>query len=127
MQRRWVMLGSFMMLLSVAIGAFGAHALGPRIGEDHLAVYETGVRYHMIHAAGLLIIGMAAGQWGASSWLKWAARLLFAGIILFSGSLYLLSITNIRILGAITPLGGICFMGGWLMFMLAAAGLKKDS
>ncbi|MFB5267313.1 DUF423 domain-containing protein [Paenibacillus enshidis] len=127
MQRRWVMLGAFMMMLSVAIGAFGAHALGPRIGEHNLTIYETGVKYHMIHAAGLLIIGLAAGQWGASSKLKWAARLLFTGIILFSGSLYLLSITNIRILGAITPLGGVCFMGGWLLLMLTAAGLKKDS
>ncbi|MDP4097941.1 DUF423 domain-containing protein [Paenibacillus sp. P96] len=127
MQRKWLMIGSLMMLLSVAIGAFGAHALGPQIGDDNLSIYETGVKYHMIHAVGLLIIALAAGQWGASAKLKWAARLLFTGIIIFSGSLYVLSITNIRILGAITPLGGVCFMGGWLLLMLAAAGLKKDS
>lgn len=127
MQRRWIMIGCFMMLLSVVIGAFGAHVLGSRIGEHNLTIYETGVKYHMIHAAGLLIIGLMAGQWGALPKLQWAARLLFAGIILFSGSLYLLSITNVRILGAITPLGGISFIGGWLLFMLAAAGWKKDS
>ncbi len=98
-----------MMLLAVAIGAFGAHIVKTRIDADALAVYETGVKYHMIHAVGLLIIALAAGQWGASTRLKWAARLLFTGIILFSGSLYVLSLTGIRVLGAITPLGGRVF------------------
>ncbi|WP_342417254.1 DUF423 domain-containing protein [Paenibacillus sp. FSL R10-2782] len=126
MQRRWIIVGSIMMLLAVAIGAFGAHIVKTRIDADALAVYETGVKYHMIHAVGLLIIALAAGQWGASTRLKWAARLLFTGIILFSGSLYVLSLTGIRVLGAITPLGGVCFIAGWLLLALAAWGLKKE-
>ncbi|TKH43507.1 DUF423 domain-containing protein [Paenibacillus terrae] len=126
MQRRWIIVGSIMMLLAVAIGAFGAHIVKTRIDADALAVYETGVKYHMIHAVGLLIIALAAGQWGASARLKWAARLLFMGIILFSGSLYVLSLTGIRVLGAITPLGGVCFIAGWLLLALAAWGLKKE-
>ncbi|KJD42460.1 DUF423 domain-containing protein [Paenibacillus terrae] len=126
MQRRWIIVGSIMMLLAVAIGAFGAHIVKTRIDADALAVYETGVKYHMIHAVGLLIIALAAGQWGASTRLKWAARLLFTGIILFSGSLYVLSLTGIRVLGAITPLGGVCFIAGWLLLALAARGLKKE-
>ncbi|MFK4304541.1 uncharacterized membrane protein YgdD (TMEM256/DUF423 family) [Paenibacillus sp. RC254] len=126
MQRRWIIVGSIMMLLAVAIGAFGAHIVKTRIDADALAVYETGVKYHMIHAVGLLIIALAAGQWGASTRLKWAARLLFTGIILFSGSLYVLSLTGIRVLGAITPLGGVCFIAGWLLVALAAWSLKKE-
>ncbi|MFK4343877.1 MULTISPECIES: DUF423 domain-containing protein [unclassified Paenibacillus] len=126
MQRRWIIVGSIMMLLAVAIGAFGAHIVKTRIDADALAVYETGVKYHMIHAVGLLIIALAAGQWGASTRLKWAARLLFTGIILFSGSLYVLSLTGIRVLGAITPLGGVCFIAGWLLLALAAWSLKKE-
>ncbi|AHM65251.1 membrane protein [Paenibacillus polymyxa] len=127
MQRRWIMVGSIMMMLAVAIGAFGAHIVKAGIDADALAVYETGVKYHMIHAVGLLIIALAAGQWGPSTRLRWAARLLFTGIILFSGSLYVLSLTGIRVLGAITPLGGVCFIAGWILLAWAAAGLKKEN
>jgi uncharacterized membrane protein YgdD (TMEM256/DUF423 family) len=116
-----------MMMLAVAIGAFGAHIVKARIDADALAVYETGVKYHMIHAVGLLIIALAAGQWGPSTRLRWAARLLFTGIILFSGSLYVLSLTGIRVLGAITPLGGVCFIAGWILLAWAAADLKKEN
>ncbi|MBU9709045.1 DUF423 domain-containing protein [Paenibacillus sp. AK121] len=126
MQRRWIMVGSIMMMLAVAIGAFGAHIVKARIDADALVIYETGVKYHMIHAVGLLIIALAAGQWGPSTRLRWAARLLFTGIILFSGSLYVLSLTGIRVLGAITPLGGVCFIAGWIFLAWAAAGLKKE-
>ncbi|WP_058829283.1 DUF423 domain-containing protein [Paenibacillus polymyxa] len=127
MQRRWIMVGSIMMMLAVAIGAFGAHIVKARIDADALVIYETGVKYHMIHAVGLLIIALAAGQWGPSTRLRWAARLLFTGIILFSGSLYVLSLTGIRVLGAITPLGGVCFIAGWIFLAWAAAGLKKEA
>lgn len=115
-----------MMMLAVAIGAFGAHIVKARIDADALAIYETGVKYHMIHAVGLLIVALAAGQWGPSTRLRWAARLLFTGIILFSGSLYVLSLTGIRVLGAITPLGGVCFIAGWIFLAWAAAALKKE-
>lgn len=118
MQRVWMTVGAVMTMLSVAIGAFGAHMLKEKIGPDAIAVYETGVQYHMIHAVALLIVGLTAGQLGVSSKLKWAARLLFIGIIVFSGSLYVLSITGIKVLGAITPLGGVAFIAGWLLFAL---------
>ncbi|MCP3777032.1 DUF423 domain-containing protein [Paenibacillus sp. MZ03-122A] len=127
MQRKWIFVGSIMMMLAVAIGAFGAHIVKTRIDADALAVYETGVKYHMIHAVGLLIIALAAGQWGPSNRLRWAARLLLTGIILFSGSLYVLSLTGIRVLGAITPLGGVCFIAGWVLLAWAAMGLKKEN
>ncbi|NUU80056.1 DUF423 domain-containing protein [Paenibacillus xylanilyticus] len=116
MQRIWMTIGAVLTMLAVAIGAFGAHMLKERIGADAIAVYETGVQYHMIHALALLIVGLTAGQLGASSKLKWAARLLFIGIIVFSGSLYVLSITGIKVLGAITPIGGVAFIAGWLFF-----------
>ncbi|MGG4127560.1 DUF423 domain-containing protein [Paenibacillus illinoisensis] len=118
MQRVWMTVGAVMTMLSVAIGAFGAHMLKEKIGADAIAVYETGVQYHMIHALALLIVGLTAGHLGVSSKLKWAARLLFIGIIVFSGSLYVLSITGIKVLGAITPIGGVAFIAGWLLFAL---------
>lgn len=120
MGRKYVTLGSILLLLSVAIGAFGAHALKGIIGEAALSTYETGVHYHMIHALGILIVAILANQWGESTTLLWGARLLFLGIILFSGSLYVLSITGVKILGAITPLGGVSFIAGWFCIALAA-------
>ncbi|WP_315795142.1 DUF423 domain-containing protein [Paenibacillus sp. BIC5C1] len=126
MQRKWMMLGAVLTMLSVAIGAFGAHMLKEKIGADAIAVYETGVQYHMIHAIGLLIVGLTAGQLGPSTKLKWAARLLFIGIIIFSGSLYVLSISGIKILGAITPIGGVAFIVGWLLLALDVWQRGKD-
>jgi len=126
MQRKWMMLGAVLTMLSVAIGAFGAHMLKEKIGADAIAVYETGVQYHMIHAIGLLIIGLTAGQLGPSTKLKWAARLLFIGIIIFSGSLYVLSISGIKILGAITPIGGVAFIVGWLLLAIDVWQRGKD-
>ncbi|MFE6072861.1 DUF423 domain-containing protein [Paenibacillus sp. NPDC057886] len=126
MQRKWMMLGAVLTMLSVAIGAFGAHMLKGKIGADAIAVYETGVQYHMIHAIALLIIGLTAGQLGPSTKLKWAARLLFIGIIIFSGSLYVLSISGIKILGAITPIGGVAFIVGWLLLAIDVWQRGKD-
>ncbi|CAM2971855.1 DUF423 domain-containing protein [Paenibacillus sediminis] len=125
MQRRYIQIGAVMAMLSVAIGAFGAHILKSHISSEMMEVYHTGVQYHMIHAIGIILIALAAGQWGESRKLLWAARLLFVGIILFSGSLYVLSISGVRILGAITPLGGVSFIAGWLMFAAAAVSIKK--
>ena len=89
-----------------------------------LAVYQTGVQYHFYHALGLLIIGIAASHLPASASLKWSARLMLAGIVLFSGSLYLLAVTDIRWLGMITPLGGMAFIIAWLLLAKAALNLK---
>ncbi len=109
----WV-LGCVFALLAVAAGAFGAHALRGRLTPDLLAVFETGVRYHMYHALGLLAVAWVLGRWPGSA--ATAAGWLFvAGILVFSGSLYLLALTGQRWLGAITPIGGLAFMAGWVV------------
>lgn len=120
MQRRLIGWGAVLAMLSVGIGAFGSHILKDTISEDYLKVYETGVQYHMAHALALVLIGLAAGQWGESARLRWAGRLIGAGILLFSGSLYILSTSGIKILGAITPIGGVCFIAGWICFAVEA-------
>ncbi|GIP27887.1 UPF0382 membrane protein YwdK [Paenibacillus sp. J23TS9] len=125
MQRKFMIIGSLMAMLSVVIGAFGAHLLEPIIGESSMKVYETGVQYHMVHALGIIFVAIAAGFWGDSRKLAWAGWLLFAGIILFSGSLYLLAITGIKPLGIITPFGGVAFIIGWICLMAEAISKKK--
>ncbi|MCK8486396.1 DUF423 domain-containing protein [Paenibacillus sp. MBLB2552] len=113
-------LGGIMMFLAVALGAFGAHALKNRLTEDRQKTYQTGVQYHIAHGLGLILFGLAAAQFGSDSLIVLAGWFLFAGIVLFSGSLYALSLTGIRKLGAITPLGGVCFLAGWVIFVLSA-------
>jgi len=112
MVRYWFVTGCVMAGLGVAAGAFGAHALKQRLPEDLLAVFETAVRYQMYHALGLLAVAFAMNRWPDGNF-QVAGWLLLLGIILFSGSLYALCLTGIRLLGAITPFGGLCFMAGW--------------
>lgn len=118
MMKWFIVLGGVNAFLAVALGAFGAHALNDKLTESgYMQTYETAVQYHMFHALGLLAVGLLAklmpsGGLFASGWL------LFFGILLFSGSLYVLSLTEIRWLGAITPLGGLCFLLGWLMLVI---------
>ena len=119
MLKTFVLLGSVNAFLSVALGAFGAHGLKSRISPDMLAVYETGVHYHMMHALGLILVAILAEKW-SSPLISWSGWALFVGIVLFSGSLYALSISGIRILGAITPLGGVSFLVGWVLLAIAA-------
>ncbi|MFK8043693.1 DUF423 domain-containing protein [Congregibacter sp.] len=113
-------LGSLGGLLSVAFGAFGAHALRDRLDAYSLGVFETAVQYQFYHSLALLIAGLLLVQFPASILLKSSVVLFVLGILLFSGSLYVLSFTGIRWLGAITPLGGLAFIAGWSC--LAAAG-----
>jgi uncharacterized membrane protein YgdD (TMEM256/DUF423 family) len=114
-------LGSFFGGLAVALGAFGAHALADRLTPERLANFETGARYQMYHALALLALALAIAYFPAGTKLLTAAGWLFTlGILLFSGSLYILSLTGIRWLGAVTPLGGVAFAAGWLMMLLAA-------
>lgn len=115
-----IILGSIMMFLAVALGAFGAHALKRKLSADMIKIYETGVQYHLIHGLGLIIMGLLADRLEQTSLVLLAGWLLFAGIILFSGSLYVLSITGVRKLGAITPLGGVAFLAGWVTLLIAA-------
>lgn len=120
MFKLFVIIGSLNMLASVALGAFGAHGLKSKLSADMLAVYQTGVHYHMAHALGILLIAALSLKLPASSLVSWSGWSLFVGIILFSGSLYALSISGIRVLGAITPIGGVAFLIGWLLLTFAA-------
>lgn len=113
---------SILLALAVAIGAFGAHALESRLSTDLLQTYNTGVNYHFYHALGLLLVGVLSLQM-PSKLLNWSALLLGLGILLFSGSLYMLAITGIRWIGAITPIGGVSFIAGWILLIFAV--LKK--
>lgn len=110
-------------MLAVLLGAFGAHALRDRLSAEMLRIFETGVQYHFYHALGLLAIGLVAWHLPESGLLKWSGWLMLAGIVIFSGSLYLLSILGIRWLGAITPIGGTAFIVAWVL--LAWAVLKS--
>lgn len=118
MHRIFWILGCGFGFLAVAAGAFGAHALRAKLTPELLAVWETGARYQMYHALGLLAVAMVTSR--AASGMGAAAGWLFtAGVVLFSGSLYLLAFTGTRWLGAITPLGGVCFLAGWVALLLA--------
>ncbi len=114
-----LIIGCMMMVLAVALGAFGAHALKKKLNADMMKVYETGVQYHIAHGLGMLVIGTLGHNLTHSSLAVTAGWLLFVGIILFSGSLYVLSFTGVRKLGAITPLGGLAFIAGWIVLLVA--------
>jgi len=110
--RLFVVIGSLVALLGVAAGAFGAHGLKNRLTPDMLAVFETGVRYQLIHALALLAVAWACSRWPGRA--ASAAGILFLiGIVVFSGSLYLLALTGVRSFGAVTPVGGVAFLAGW--------------
>ena len=112
-------LGAFSALIAVAAGAFGAHALRTRLSTELLAVFETGARYQMYHALGLMAVAWAITRWPGPL-LTWAGWLFAAGTVLFSGSLYALALSGMRWLGAVTPFGGVAFLAGWLCLALAA-------
>ncbi len=111
-------LGSISGALAVMIGAFGAHGLKEKLSAEMLTIYKTGVEYHFYHTLALLVVGLLAlkfqsGLLAAGGWS------FAAGIVIFSGSLYALSISGVRVLGAITPIGGLCFIAGWVLLLLA--------
>jgi uncharacterized membrane protein YgdD (TMEM256/DUF423 family) len=119
MDRLFFTLGALSAFIAVALGAFAAHALKARLDAPLLAVFETGVRYQMTHALALLAVGWASTRWpgrvlSASGWL------FVAGTLLFSGSLYALSLSGLRGLGAITPLGGLAWLAAWACLAWAA-------
>lgn len=116
----FLILGSVNMFLSVAIGAFGAHGLAGKVSERMLENWQTGAHYHMIHALAILLIGLLADRLGPSSLVMGAGWLVFIGIVLFSGSLYAMALTGVTKLGAITPFGGLSFIAGWVLLMIAA-------
>jgi len=113
MDRVFAALGALSALVAVAAGAFGAHALRARLTPDQLATFETGARYQMYHALALLFVAWAVTRWPLPP-VRAAGWLFVAGTVVFSGSLYLLALTGSRAFGAVTPLGGLAFLGGWL-------------
>jgi uncharacterized membrane protein YgdD (TMEM256/DUF423 family) len=115
----FLVLGGVNAALVVVLGAFGAHGLKTRITSDMMAVYQTAVSYHATHALGLIAIGVIALWFPGSGFLKLAGWTMCVGIALFSGSLYVLSVTGARWLGAITPIGGMAFILAWVLFCIA--------
>ena len=105
MDRKWLGIAAINGALAVMAGAFAAHGLKARLSADALSVFETGARYHMYHALAMALAALVPARWPAIAFL--------AGILLFSGSLYLLALTGATLLGAVTPLGGLCFIAGW--------------
>ena len=120
MDRLFFALGALSAFVSVAAGAFGAHALKARLAPDLLVIFETGARYEMYHALALVAVAWAAQRWPgpATSAAGW---LFVAGTLLFSGSLYALALSGVRAIGAVTPFGGVAFLAGWALLAYAAA------
>ena len=114
MNRSLIQLGATFMFFGVAFGAFGAHALKDRLTTDQLAIWHTAVQYQLIHGLALLFIALLP----IDRLSKLVGNLFAAGILIFSGSLYALAVSGVKILGAITPLGGLCFLGGWLILAI---------
>jgi uncharacterized membrane protein YgdD (TMEM256/DUF423 family) len=114
MARTFFLLGTVSAFLAVALGAFGAHGLRERLSPEMLDVYEIGARYQMYHALALLAVGWAATRWPGGP-VTAAGWLFVLGTVVFSGSLYVMSVTGVRWLGAVTPFGGFAFLLGWLL------------
>ena len=125
MNRTWVQIGSLGAFLGVGLGAFGAHALKERLG-DNRPIWETGVQYQLYHSLALMFLGLAAGQLPTAA-VKWIGILFTVGIVVFSGSLYVLALTDVKVLGAVTPLGGLCFLSGWVYLAYAAGKPAKGT
>lgn len=124
MSRSFVLLAALFGFTGVALGAFAAHGLRARLSAEYLAVFHTGVLYQLVHALALLGVGVLALHW-RSRLLAAAGSLFAGGILLFSGSLYLLTLTGVGKLGMITPLGGTCLLAGWLCLALAAGRQRR--
>jgi uncharacterized membrane protein YgdD (TMEM256/DUF423 family) len=120
MDRFFFLSGVIAAFIAVALGAFGAHSLKDRLSPDMLNIFEVGVRYQMYHAFGLIAVAWASTRWPEAN-LNAAGWAFIVGIVIFSGSLYLLSITDTRWLGAITPIGGLAFLVGWAIMIWSVA------
>jgi uncharacterized membrane protein YgdD (TMEM256/DUF423 family) len=123
--RRCIAAGALLMLLGVLLGAFGAHVLQGQLGARQLASYQTGVQYQLLHALGLLLVGVVVQLAGERLRLRWAARLMLAGVVLFSGSIYLMTAGLPRWLGMVTPLGGVSFMVAWVLLAWECRGARS--
>jgi uncharacterized membrane protein YgdD (TMEM256/DUF423 family) len=115
MNNLFLVLAGINGFIAVSLGAFAAHGLKSMLGPDLLATFQTGVQYHMYHSLALLAVGILVLQFPAQTGLRIAGFLFLAGIVIFSGSLYVLALSGIRWLGAITPIGGVAFLAGWAL------------
>ncbi|NOX08086.1 MAG: DUF423 domain-containing protein [Gammaproteobacteria bacterium] len=121
LSRLFLSLGAASAMLAVILGAFGAHGLRGKLDPSLFNAFQTGVEYQMYHALALVMVGILFGQCPTAGWrLRWSGYLFTTGIILFSGSLYVLAVSGMRWLGMITPLGGVCFIGAWLLLLIYA-------
>lgn len=118
--KTFVFLGALNAFLAVALGAFGAHGLEGKIPDRYFEIWKTAVQYQMFHTLGLLVVGLLLGKFPQAGLISAAGWMMFIGIILFSGSLYVLSVTQIKPLGAITPFGGVAFLIAWVLIGYAA-------
>ncbi|MCJ8007864.1 DUF423 domain-containing protein [Lederbergia wuyishanensis] len=116
----FIIIGAINAFLAVGLGAFGAHGLEGKLEPKYLEVWKTGVTYQMFHALGLIAVGIIGRNIPVSSLLSWSGWTMLIGIILFSGSLYILSTSGIKVLGAITPFGGIAFLISWVLLIVFA-------
>lgn len=119
MLRTFLLFSAFFGFTGVALGAFAAHGLKSRLSADYLAIFQTGVHYQMLHALALFGVALLSAHLGGRL-VGIAGGFFVAGILIFSGSLYLLTLTSTPVLGVITPIGGVCFLAGWLCLGLAA-------
>jgi uncharacterized membrane protein YgdD (TMEM256/DUF423 family) len=126
MKTHFIPIGAIFAFLAVALGAFGAHSLKGHIDPYLLEVYQTGVQYHMAHALGLILLGTIVELRGINRAYRWSGIAMAAGIVLFSGSLYLMAITGIRWLGMVTPIGGVLFLAAWVLMAAAAWERHRD-
>lgn len=117
--KTFIIIAAINAALAVALGAFGAHGLEGKIADKYLETWQTGVQYQMFHAGGLFVIGLLWNHLSSHNLLSWSGWAMLAGIILFSGSLYILSVSGISKLGMITPLGGVAFITAWILMIVA--------
>lgn len=115
----WIVTGAVFGFLAVALGAFGAHGLKSKVAVDTLSSFETAARYQIYHALALILVGVLANT-VSSPLLEWSGRLFATGVVLFSGSIYLMVFTGVTSLGVVTPFGGLCFLAGWAALAVAA-------
>lgn len=122
----FITVGGLLGFLAVAIGAFGAHALKDTLELNKTtAIFQTGVQYHMAHALALILVALLIERFREVTTLKKAGWLFVVGILIFSGSLYALAMTNVRVLGAITPIGGVCFLAGWALIVISGLQIRN--
>tara|TARA_Y100000589_G_scaffold106954_1_gene101520 strand:+ start:2886 stop:3260 length:375 start_codon:yes stop_codon:yes gene_type:complete len=119
MVKQFLIISALGMFLGVALGAFGAHGLKQKISQEMLDIWNTAVLYHMLHCLGLAIVALSFKFFGNTHWFLWSGWALIIGILIFSGSLYILALSGVRWLGAITPFGGLSLLAGWALFALA--------